>query len=523
MTVEMDDPHGGFGDVAGPFGSPVPATEEGATLKANTLNLFDSTVVAVSSVAPAYTLAATMAVLFLTAGVGYAGPAVIWMSFVAVLFIAIAYFHLNRRDPDCGASYAWLSKLVSPYVGWFNGWVQVAASTLFCISAPIVAGQYTLQLFNQWGWVSASVMNSVGWAAVVAALWLIFITFICIWGIRWTTNFQWLLLIVEYVAVVGFSIWGIIKVYVSHPHGSTGFHFGWLNPFNLTGIGAVTAGIVLGVFFFWGWDTSANLNEETKNASKVPGQAGVISMFLLLLVFGLNIVAAQMLLPQGTGANGAWSVHQSTILFYFAQQAAGSWAGYVMIIAVISSTVATTQTTLLPSARITLSMARDRVWPKVFAVVHKKFLTPALGTAITAGVALIGILATTESTSVSNVFNNLILNIGVLIAFYYGITGLTCAWAYRKVAFQKFSFFVTGVLFPLVGGIVLVFVLVKVIQGAGSSGYPDIIVLGLGVPLVIVARLVTKGDFFKTKTIAYEDIEPTIEELEAVGVHVPAE
>ena len=121
---------------------------------------------AVSSVAPAYTLAATMALLFLTAGIGYAGPAVIWISFVPVLFIAISYFHLNRRDPDCGASYAWLSKLVHPVVGWFNGWVQVATSVLFCISAPIVAGQYTLQFMNEMGLDLERRRPSVGNAAI---------------------------------------------------------------------------------------------------------------------------------------------------------------------------------------------------------------------------------------------------------------------------------------------------------------------------------------------------------------------
>ena len=200
MSTDVIDNGGTPPEVPGPFGAPVSTDEAAPTLRANTLNLFDSTVVAVSSVAPAYTLAATMAVLFTTVGIGYAGPAVIWISFVPVLFIAISYFHLNRRDPDCGASYAWLSKLVSPSVGWFNGWVQVATSILFCISAPIVAGQYTLQLFNEWGWISASTAASVGTAAVAAGFWLALITFICIWGIRWTTNFQWALLIIEYVA-----------------------------------------------------------------------------------------------------------------------------------------------------------------------------------------------------------------------------------------------------------------------------------------------------------------------------------
>ena len=114
MSTDVVDSTGQPPEVPGPFGAPVPSEEAGATLRADTLNLFDSTVVAVSSVAPAYTLAATMAVLFATVGIGYAGPAMIWVSFVPVLFIAIAYFQLNRKDPDCGASYSWLSKLASP-------------------------------------------------------------------------------------------------------------------------------------------------------------------------------------------------------------------------------------------------------------------------------------------------------------------------------------------------------------------------------------------------------------------------
>jgi amino acid transporter len=503
MTTDADLVEGGVPpEVPGPFGAPVPSGEAGATLRADTLNLFDSTVVAVSSVAPAYTLAATMAVLFLTTGIGYAGPSIIWMSFVVVLFIAIAYFHLNRRDPDCGASYAWMSKLVSPFAGWFNGWVQVATSVLFCVSAPIVAGQYTLQLFNEWGWISASTAASVGTAAVAAAFWLALITFICIWGIRWTSNFQWLLLIIEYTAVIGFSIWGIIKVAVSHPRGSTGFHFGWLNPTSLSTFSALTAGIVLGAFFFWGWDTAANLNEESKNRTKIPGQAGVISMLLLLLVFGLNIIAAQMLLPAS-----AWNAHQSTILLYFAQQAAGHWAGYVMLIAVLSSTVATTQTTLLPAARITLSMARDKVFPQVFGSIQGKLKTPMVGTLILAFISLLGIVLVSNVSSVSTVFGHLISSIGVLIAFYYGVTGLTCAWAYRKVAFQSTRFFFTGILLPFLGGAALLWVGYEVIKAAGWSGAgADIITLLLGIPLVIIARLTTKGDFFKTKTIAYTEI-----------------
>jgi amino acid transporter len=502
MSTDVVETGGPPPEVPGPFGAPVPAGEAEATLRADTLNLFDSTAVAVSSVAPAYSLAATISLLFAAVGVAYAGPAVIIVSFIPVLFIAIAYFHLNRRDPTCGASYSWLSKLVSPVVGWFNGWVQIAAGILFCVSAPVLAGTNTLAFMNSVGWISASTAGNVWLTAVIGAAWLALITFICIYGIRWTTNFQWVMVIIEYVAVIGISVWGIIKVAVKHPAGSTGFHAGWLNPLNIHGYEGIAAGAVLGVFFFWGWDTAANLNEESKNASKTPGQAGIISMFLLLFVFLLNIVAAQMLLPakqlSGQGSN---------VLFYFANQVGGKWVGYIMIIAVLSSTVGTTQTTLLPSARISLSMARDRVFPKLFGVIQGKFRTPALGTLVLAFISLFGILLTTGSSSVNTVFGNLIDNIGVLIAFYYGITGLACAWAFRKVAFKKASFFLTAVFLPLVGGLFLLWVGYQVIKQAGwGPSAPVLITFGLGVPLVIVARVFTKGDFFKTKPVAYTEI-----------------
>ena len=109
--------------------------------------------------------------------------------------------------------------------------------------------------------------------------------------------------------------------------------------------------------------------------------------------------------------------------------------------------------------------------------------------------------------SINTVFSHLISSIGVLIAFYYGITGITCAWAYRKVAFKDTRFFFSGILFPAVGGVVLLLVGAEVIKTGGWSGAgADIIALLLGIPLVIIARLTTKGDFFKTKPIAYEEI-----------------
>jgi amino acid transporter len=491
--------------VRGPFGAPVPDSQEGAQLRADELNLFDATAVAVSSVAPAYSLASTMSAVFVIVGIGAHAPSVIIYSFVPVLFIAISYFHLNRRNPNCGASYSWLSQVVHPAVGWFNGWVQIATSVLFCTAAPLLAGTYTLQFMHSaLHLVNNASISSSKDIAIIAACWLALVTFICIYGIRWTTNAQWVMVIIEYICVVGFSIGGIIKVWISHPAASRGFSASWLNPFGIHGFHALALGLALGVFFFWGWDTALNLNEESKDASRTPGRAGVISMWLLLFVFLLNFIAAQMLLSPAQISNEG-----DKVLFFFGQQFAGSWASYVMIFAVLSSTVATTQTTLLPAARITYAMARDGVFPKVFGTVHDKFKTPALGTLILAFVSLFGIMLTSFSTSSSTVFTNLVDNIGVLVAFYYGITGLACAWAFRKTIGKGLKANVTMVWLPLIGGIVLLFTCYEVMTSGGSTAIPDLIVLALGIPLLLIAYVTTKGKspFFAQKLVSYDTVE----------------
>lgn len=490
MSVTTDQPTGGDPSVSSQPGK--------VHLRSNELSLFDSTAVAVASVAPAYSIASTIALV--VAAVGFTSPAVILVSFIPVLAIAFAYYYMNRQDPNCGASYAWISRTFSPYLGWVNGWVQVSASVLFCTSAAVLIGANTLSFLNTLGVVNSQVASSTVWTALVASLWFIVITYIVIVGIRATANFQWVLVSIEYVAVIIFSVAAVIKVITSHPHGSSAFHIAWLNPLHLDGITGLASGAVLGVFFFWGWDTSSNLNEESKEANSNPGLAGINSMFLLLVVFLVNSIAMQMLLPssviQKQGGNA---------LYYFAQQVMPSPWNYIMLLAILSSTVATTQTTLLPASRITLSMARDKVFPSIFASINSKWLTPMYGTVILAGLSFAGIWLITFSSSVNSVFGNLISNIGVLVAFYYGVTGIGSAWAYRKVLTERISVMLFAGVFPFVGGVFLLWIGYQVVAQSGiSSSLPVLLTIAVGIPLVLYARFTSKGDYFSRGTVAYD-------------------
>ena len=473
-------------------------------LKTNTLNLFDATIIATSSVAPAYSLAATIAVLFVT--VGAASPAAILVSFVPVFFIALAYYYLNRMDPNCGASYSWVSRTLSPYVGWFGGWVQLCANILFCAAAPLIAGAYTLQLLNSFGWISSDAASSTVWIAIVGVLWLFFVTYMVVKGIRLTANFQWVLLAIEYLVVVGFCVAAFIKVIGGHPAAQP-VHLHWFNPFALGSVSGLAAGAALGVFFFWGWDTAANVNEETKDAETTPGYAGLISMVVLLVLFLFSATAIDMV----TSAANLNNLGNSggDILYFFAQSLSTAPITYLMILAVLSSTVATVQTTLLPSSRLSFSMSRDGVFPGIFGIVHKSWQTPWVGTLITTALSTL-VIASTFIGSVNAQFGNLILEIGVLVAFYYGITGVACAWAFRKVLLTSPKLFFLAGLFPFVGGLFLFWVGVQVVfpnyevdSGTITTAAPVLITFALGIPLTIVAAVLNKNGFFRQKTVSY--------------------
>jgi hypothetical protein len=114
-------------------------------------------------------------------------------------------------------------------------------------------------------------------------------------------------------------------------------------------------------------------------------------------------------------------------------------------------------------------------------------------------------MITTFEPTVSSTFSNLLDDIGVLVAFYYGITGIACTWAYRKILFESATNLILAGILPLVGGIFLFWVAYQVIAQSGvGPSLPIIITFGLGVPLVILARLIGSSDFFHKSMVAYE-------------------
>jgi amino acid transporter len=460
--------------------TPVPSSGEKG-LKKNAIGFVSSVVIGVASTAPGYSLAATLG--FIAAAVALQSPAILLISFVPMFLVAAGYYYMNKADPDCGTSFSWVTKAMGPQLGWIAGWAIVVADVIVMANLAQIAGLYTFLLV---GWHSAAASTAA--VTAVGVLWIVVMTAIVLIGIELSARTQVGLLAAEIFTLALFAVVALVKVYAgSAPAASIHPSLSWINPFSLSP-SEISAGMLLAVFIYWGWDTTATVNEETEDPSEAPGRATVVSTLILLGIYVIVAVAAQAY----AGVHQLVA-NQEDVLSSLGTEVFGSPLDKLLIIAVLSSAAASTQTTILPTARTTLSMARAKALPKSLGKVHPRFLTPHVSTLVMGAASIVWYVGLTL-VSEDILFDSLAA-LGLMISFYIGITGFACAVYYRREIFRSVkNFFFVG-LGPFVGGVILFYLLIKngieladpANSESGNSWF------GLGPPLVIAVFFLVLG------------------------------
>jgi amino acid transporter len=443
-------------------------------LKKGALGYVSNVVIAVASTAPAYSLAATLGFIAAVGGVGLQSPAILIVSFIPMLLIAGAYRYLNRADPDCGTTFAWATRALGPGMGWLGGWAIVVSDVIVMANLAQIAGTYSFLLFR---WQSAA--NSIVAVTAVGVVWIVVMTWICYRGIELSARLQSGLLITEVATLTAFAVVALVKVYADDPAGSIHVGLAWINPFAIHSATALINGVLLGLFIYWGWDSGVAVNEESQDAANGPGKAAVLSTFLLVLIYVVVSIAAQAY----AGTKGLIA-NQSDVLNFLGGKVFPRPLDLLMIITVLTSASASTQTTILPTARTTLSMARWGAISESFGRVHPRFQTPTFST------VLMGVLSTIWFVAIVNLSTNVLSDsvtaLGFLIAFYYGLTGFACAVYYRRELTRSAKNMLLLGVAPLLGGLMLLGIFVKALifysHPANSSSPP---VFGVGVPVVV--------------------------------------
>ncbi|MCX4529796.1 MULTISPECIES: APC family permease [unclassified Streptomyces] len=432
----------------------------GGGLRADALGTFDSVVMAIAGCGPAYTIAVTLPVLI--AAVGVAGPAVLLYCAIPMVGIALAFRHLGRLDPNAGAAYAWVGRSLHPFLGFLGGWAVVVSTTVFMASSALPAGSATLALLG------LDAGGSTALATAVGAVWFLLVACVVMFGARISAHAQTLITGTQLVLLVVFAVAAMSKDGNAADFSLSWFGFGHFGQSG--GEGGFVTGALIAVFAYWGWDVTSNLGEETRGGRRGSGFGGVIGVLTVFALFTVFTIAVNILI-------GTEAVRRSPgdFLTVLGDAIWPGWGGRLLVLAVLLSTVATLETSLIQATRTLFAMGRDRTLPPAFGRLHPRRQAPWTATAVVAAVALV-LTAAVNLGSGARLLADALSGIGLQIAFYYSLTAFSAVVVHRKTLFTSAGNLLLIGVWPLCGGLFMLWILARSVTELSAAA----LTIGLG-------------------------------------------
>ena len=423
------------------------------------LGVIESVIMGIAGTAPAYSIAATTALIVGTVGVLSVGS-ILYCGLI-MFGMMLAFINLNRMAPDAGASFAWVSRVFGPTWGFFSGWGLIVASVVFMVTATVPAAQATLKL------VSPDHVKNTGWVTATAALWLTAISAVVGKGIKHASFLQILFTIVETGIVLTIIAAGLYYFWGQPAHVPS-LH--WFSPTSFTAE-TFASGALVAIFFYWGWDVTMNLGEETVDGEPQPAGKGAFWSMVNLIVFFVIMLTVVLIVLTDEEIAAA----DTNVMFAVADKLFPSPWGYLAVVSTILSTIGTIETQILCFTRSMFSMSRaDMLHPR-YAKVHPEWQTPLTATVWIWALGLLLLLGFSYLPAVTDILNTSLTAIGLQICFYMGIAGAASVWHYRGMIKGTAMDALTHVIWPGLSTAFMIFV------GIYSMKDLDWLTIGVGV------------------------------------------
>jgi amino acid transporter len=477
---------------------PAPA----ARLEPDAIGVAQDTVIGMASSAPGVSVGLTLAAL--AAATAYAGGPVIVLTAVPMLIIANAYRRLNMWSANCGASFEWVGRSISPYLGWLIGWLMIAAYVTGAVSGVEVIGPNVLAVISSrqpggpWADIAIATVITLAMLGVAVA------------GIRLAARTQVAMAVAEYAILIGFAVAGLVLV-LRHAPGTFPVTASWFSLSGIGGRGSLAAGLLLAVFMYSGWDGTVYVNEEVRHRRINPGRAAMLAVVILTLLYVLIVTGLQ-----GVVSPARLQAHSADALVYTAQVIGGTGGARVMAFALALSVIAATGTSIVLTARIIYGMASYRALPGRLANISGRFSTPVNASILT-GVLVVALTwVYLLATSIQGAFSAVVNISGLLFGVFYILTALaTVVYYRRRVLARPMDAVTLGVLPLAAAGFLGWFLGKSVLTGAASQNWSLVAVLATGVALMIFARLVLKSTFFGVR----READPGKGDKESLPIH----
>ena len=279
----------------------------------------------------------------------------------AILAMAdgLVWAELGAAMPGSGGTYVYLREAFQYRTGklmpFLFIWTMLLAIPLLMSTGIIGMVEYLGFFFPDLGWWP---VHLIGLAATALVTYLLYRR---IESVRTITIALWVIMLVSVVGVAaaGFSHFNATYAF-TYPTGAFGGHF-------FVGLGA---GLVIGIYDYLGYNTTAYIGDELRNPGKtMPGSIiiSVIAMMFVYLILNISVLGV-----------APWQeiAQSKSVASLVVERSWGHPAAAIMTILIIVTAFASVFTGLLGGSRVPFQAAHEKVFLSVFGRLHAKLGFP---------------------------------------------------------------------------------------------------------------------------------------------------
>jgi amino acid transporter len=279
------------------------------------------------------------------------------------IIVSLAMGEIASTYPTAGGLYYWASKLGSPAWGWFTGWFNLVGQISVTAAIGYGCAVFTTSLLN----LLFDYPNSTSWVLFTYAVILAFAGIINMFRVAVTAMLN---TISAWWHMIGVLVIVGVLIVVPDNHKSVGYVFGeTLNNTGFSGsnltdfvfIYVFVTGLLMAQYTITGFDASAHMSEETRQASR--GAAwGMVMSVVVSVIFGFILLTAVTFALPNASNDDFVGAGQAILTFAWTEAMSESWAEFVLFIAVVAQLFCTTAS-VTSASRMMFAFSRDRAVP----------------------------------------------------------------------------------------------------------------------------------------------------------------
>ena len=304
------------------------------------------------------------------------GPAGIWTwPFVIIGQLAVAFIFgsLAARIPVTGYSYQWMSRLANPVLGWITGWVSFTFLAIVVVAVDYTIASTVLPVLLDYTGTAA---NTWFITAIVLAAQAVLVAF----STKWTERVNNFAVTAELIGMIALVVLLLVVGFVAKELNfanlfSTGAipAEGYLSFGTPTAAGPWMLGFLLGAFTIVGFESAANLAEETKDPARVVPRAmwmAVLASGVLGFLFLIAITAL--------AGDPVELAKSGTPVADVISRVLGPVVGTGLLVLVVIAIFACGMVILMTGVRLVWAMSRDERFPgwQAWGKISPRFGTP---------------------------------------------------------------------------------------------------------------------------------------------------